>query len=235
MNTLKGKVMLITGGSRGIGAAIAAEAEKEGARVVVNYKKNRGGRKNAIRADVGDEQSVKKMIERIVREYGRIDILVNNAGVAKEHLLLKSTVEEFDAMVRTNCRGVYLCSKYAAEHMKKQRYGRIITMSSIVALTGAWGLSIYGGTKGFVIGFTKTLAKELGKYGVTANIVAPGYFDTDMTRDMRDDEKKEIIAGNPLGRFGKPEEVASAVLFLASDEARYINGAVLSVDGGQIL
>lgn len=245
---LENKVLLVTGGSRGIGKAIALRCADEGAKVVITWVSheesakdvvNEIHRKNGsamtIQADVRNEDDVKKVMSVIKKEYGKIDILVNNAGIMKNNLLLMTKTEEFDLLVATNCKGPFLFSRAATKIMLKQKSGRIINISSVVGVYGSKGQSVYSATKSFVIGFTKSLAKELGPFGITVNAIAPGFIDTDLNQVFSDAARKEIVSDISLGRIGTSDDIAKTVVFLASDLSSYINGQVLGVDGGQVI
>ena len=240
-----GKTAVVTGGSRGIGRAICLELARGGANVVLCYAGNEGAaqetvfacegagaRALAVRCDVSDAQQVKKLMDAALQTFGRIDILVNNAGITRDGLLMTMKEEAFDAVVDTNLKGAFLCMKGAARPMMKQRYGRIVNVSSVVGLRGNAGQVNYAASKAGVIGMTKSVARELASRGVTANAVAPGFIDTDMTAALPDSAREALLAAIPLQRLGAAEDVARAVAFLASDGAPYITGQVLAVDGG---
>ena len=245
---LDGKVAVVTGASRGIGRAIALRLASEGAKVAINYAGNKmaaeevkaavekvGGEAILVQTDVSDGLSVNKMISTVVETFGSIDILVNNAGITRDSLLLRMKEEDFDAVLNTNLKGIFLCTKTVVKLMAKKRSGRIINMASVVGLTGNTGQANYAAAKAGVIGFTKSAAKEFSSRGITVNAVAPGFIDTDMTVGLSDKAKEMILASIPLGRMGSPDDVAEAVLFLASDRAAYITGQVLNVDGGMVM
>lgn len=245
---LENKVLLVTGGSRGIGKAIALRCAEEGAKVIITWVSHEGsamdvvneihcknGSAVAIQADVRNEDDVKKVMSEIKKEYGRLDILVNNAGIMKNNLLLMTKTEEFDLLMATNCKGPFLFSRAAAKIMLKQKSGRIINISSVVGVYGSKGQSVYSATKSFVIGFTKSLAKELGSLGITVNAIAPGFIDTDLNQVFSDEARIEIISNISLGRIGQSDDIAKTVVFLASDLGSYVNGQVLGVDGGQVI
>ncbi|MGB8957075.1 MAG: 3-oxoacyl-[acyl-carrier-protein] reductase [Tumebacillaceae bacterium] len=245
---LTGKVALVTGGSRGIGRAICLELAKEGAKVVVNYAgsqaaaeevveriKAEGGEAIAIQGDVASYEDADKMVSATVETFGRIDILVNNAGITRDNLLIRMKEDEWDAVINTNLKGVFNCTKAAARPMMKQRAGRIINITSVVGILGNPGQANYVSAKAGVIGLTKSNAKELSTRGITVNAVAPGYIQTDMTENLGDDVKSKLMETIPLARMGLPEDIANAVTFLASDKASYMTGQVLSVDGGMAM
>lgn len=242
---LEGKIALVTGASRGIGRQIAIMLAAKGAVVVVNYNGNKekadvvveeiktaSGQAESYGCNVADDHAVKEMVQYIVKKYGAIDILVNNAGITRDGLMMKMSEEDFDAVVDTNMKGTFLCIKHASRVMLKQRRGRIINMSSIVGVMGNAGQMNYAASKAGIIGMTKSAAKELGSRGITVNVIAPGFIDTEMTENLSEDLKTKMLQQIPLSRMGKPEDIANAVAFLASDESSYISGQVIGVDGG---
>jgi 3-oxoacyl-[acyl-carrier protein] reductase len=243
---LKEKVAVITGASRGIGKAAALALAAQGAKVVVNYARSSeaaeaivkainatGGEAIAIQADVSKSAEVDNLIKQTLDKFGRIDVLVNNAGITQDTLLLRMKPEQWQAVIDLNLTGVFLCTKAVSKTMLKQRSGRIINIASVAGQMGNPGQANYSAAKAGVIGFTKTVAKELANRGVTVNAVAPGFIETDMTHDL---QSEEIIKFIPLGRYGKPEEVAGTIRFLASDPAAaYITGQVFNVDGGMVM
>ena len=246
--TLVGKVALVTGGSRGIGRAIALKLAENGADVAINYAGNTAaaeevkaaieqmGRKALlIQCSVADTDGVQAMVNQVVKELGRLDILVNNAGITRDGLLMRMKEADWDDVINTNLKGVYNCSKAVMRTMMKQKSGRIVNMASVVGEMGNAGQANYAAAKAGVIGFTKSLAKEVASRGITVNAIAPGFIATDMTRVLSDDQKAEMARTIPLGRAGQPEDVANAVLFLASEGAAYITGQVLNVDGGMVM
>jgi len=245
---LDGKVAVVTGASRGIGRAIALELAGRGARVVVNYNRSAdaaadvvaaieadGGQATAVQADVSDLSQAQALIQAAVKAYGRLDVLVNNAGVTRDQLILMMKEEDWDTVVRVNLKSMFNTCKAAARVMLRQRYGRIVNISSVSGIAGQGGQTNYSAAKAGVIGFTKSLAKELGSRQVTVNVVAPGLIPTDLTADLAEELCQKAIDLTPLGRLGRAEEVAYAVAFLASDEAAFITGAVLPVDGGLVM
>jgi 3-oxoacyl-[acyl-carrier protein] reductase len=246
MSLLKKQVAIVTGGSRGIGKAIALQLAFEGAKVVVNYASSStaadqvvaeitaaGGEAVAIQADVSQENQVDTLIKTTLEKFQRVDILVNNAGITRDTLLLRMKLEEWQAVIDINLTGVFLCTKAVSKIMLKQRSGRIINIASVAGEMGNPGQANYSASKAGVIGFTKTVAKELSSRGITVNAVAPGFITTDMTSDIK---AEGILQYIPLGRFGKPEEIAGMVRFLASDPAAaYITGQVFNVDGGMVM
>jgi 3-oxoacyl-[acyl-carrier protein] reductase len=243
-----GKTAIVTGGSRGIGRAVCLELAKGGANVVLCYAGNAaaaeetvsactaaGGCALAVQCDITDSAQVKTLTDTAMGEFGRIDILVNNAGITRDGLLMMMKETDFDAVVNTNLRGAFLCMKAVARQMVKQRWGRIVNLSSVVGLRGNAGQANYAASKAGVIGMTKSLAKELAGRGITVNAVAPGFIDTDMTAAMPETARSAVLSAVPAGRLGAAEEVAKAVAFLASGDAAYITGQVLAVDGGMAM
>ena len=242
------KVALITGASRGIGRATALELAKAGAKIVINYAGNAaaaqevlkaiqdmGGQAIAVQANIAVAAEVDELIQKTVTAFGSIDILVNNAGITRDALLMRMKEADWDAVLDTNLKGVFLCTKAVAKLMMKQRSGKIINMTSVVGLTGNAGQANYAAAKAGVVGFTKSMAKELGSRGITVNAVAPGFIATDMTEVLPDSVKEQMTSTIPLGRPGTPSDVAKAVLFLCSDAAAYITGQTLNVDGGMVM
>ena len=248
MAQFEGKVAVVTGGSRGIGRAIALAFGRAGARVAVTCNRQReaaeevvatlrqmGSSGQVFQFDVADYTATAVAFEEIVKTFGRVDILVNNAGVRSDQLLVRMRPEEWDVVIHTNLSGMFHCARAAARTMLRQRWGRIIAITSVVGMTGNPGQTNYAASKAGLIGFTKALAKELGPRGITVNAVAPGLIETDMTRTLSDTQRQTLLQHIPLGSLGTPDDVAACVLFLASDEARYITGEVVSVSGGLTL
>ena len=239
------RVALVTGGSRGIGRAISERLAARGHRVAVNYVANEaaaadavagieaaGGTAIAVKADVGDEGAVATMMGEIQQQWGPVEILVNNAGITRDGLLMRMSEDDWDTVIQTNLRSVYLCSKAAMRGMVRARWGRIINVSSVSGVAGNPGQANYAAAKAGIIGFTKSLAKEVGARGITVNTVAPGFIETDMTAALGDETAEAVVSQITLGRLGRPEEVASVVGYLASAEASYITGQTVVVDGG---
>ena len=245
---LSGKVALVTGASRGIGRAIALRLATDGAKVALNFASNvskaeavkaeiesQGGEAMLVQGDVADFETVTALVKQVTDAWGRLDILINNAGITRDNLLLKMGVDDFDRVISTNLKGVFNCTKAVTKLMMKQRGGRIVNMSSVVALKGNISQTNYAAAKAGIIGFTKSAARELASRGVTVNAVAPGLINTDMTAALSEKVKEVMLQEIPAGRMGTPEDVANAVAFLVSDQAAYITGQVLSVDGGMVM
>lgn len=243
--SLTGKIALVTGGSRGIGRAICLELASLGADVAINYAGNSaaaqqtaedcralGVQAEVFQADVADAAACDGMVKAVIAQLGRVDILVNNAGVTRDNLLVRMSEEEFDTVLDTNLKGAFHCMKAVYRPMMKQKSGRIISLGSIVGLRGNAGQANYAASKAGLIGMSKSVAKELAGRGVTVNVVTPGFIDTDMTAALPVAAKSAMLGTIPMGRLGAPEDVARAVAFFASEEAGYITGQVLSVDGG---
>ena len=245
---LTGKIAVVTGASRGIGRAIALKLASEGAAVIVNYNGSEekalevkqeieaaGGRADICQCDVSDYGKCEGFIAEIIKEYGQIDILVNNAGITRDGLLMKMSEEDFDKVLKTNLKGSFNTIRFASRQMLKQRKGRIINMASVVGVTGNAGQANYAASKAGIIGLTKAAARELASRGVTVNAIAPGFIETDMTKILPEKVKEATVSQIPLGKFGQVEHVAAAAAFLASEEAEYITGQVLHVDGGMAM
>ena len=242
---LQGQIALVTGASRGIGRAIALDLGKLGARVIINYAANKTAAEETLRQltylgatgelapfDVSDERQVDSEVKKIVDRYKKIDIVVNNAGVTSDNLLVRLKPEDWDRVLGTNLKGTVHCTKAVCRGMLRERYGRIINITSVVGQTGNAGQSAYAASKAGIIGFTRAMARELASRGITVNAVAPGYIDTEMTEKLSGDLKQEFLRSIPLGRFGGVEDVAAAVSFLAGPAAGYITGQVVGVNGG---
>ncbi len=245
---LSDKVAFVTGASRGIGRAIALRLAKDGAKVALNFATNSakaeavkheiesaGGTVMLVQGDVSNFETVTQLVKQVVDAWGRIDILVNNAGITRDNLLIKMSEDDFDRVISTNLKGVFNCTKAVTKLMMKQRSGRIVNMSSVVGLKGNISQANYAAAKAGIIGFTKSAAGELASRGVTVNAVAPGFINTDMTAALSEKVKEVMLQEIPAGRMGTPDDVANAVAFLVSDQAAYITGQVLSVDGGLVM
>ena len=239
------KVALVTGGSRGIGRGIAEIFAEQGAKVVINYRANaqaakvvveaiaaKGGDAMTVQADIRSKEAVDQMIRDVIDRFGRLDILINNAGITRDSLLVRMSEDDWDAVIETNLKGAFLCTKAVQRQMMRQRYGRIINITSVSGLAGNAGQANYAAAKAALVGFTKSVAKETGSRGITVNAVAPGFVLTDLTADLPESLIEQAKTSTPLGRWGTAREIAYAVAFLASDEAGFITGQVLSVDGG---
>lgn len=245
---LAGKIAVVTGASRGIGRVIALRFAKEGAHVIVNYNGSKdraesvkeeiekaGGSAKISKCDVSDFEKCESWIQSIIEEYGKIDILMNNAGITKDGLLMKMSESDFDQVIATNLKGTFHTIRFVSRQMLKQRSGKIINLSSVVGVAGNAGQANYAASKAGVIGLTKSAAKELASRGITVNAIAPGFIDTEMTAVLPDKVKEATKKQIPMGQYGTPEQVASAAAFLASEEAGYITGQVLHVDGGMVM
>ncbi|MBO1510445.1 3-oxoacyl-[acyl-carrier-protein] reductase [Metabacillus bambusae] len=245
---LENKVALVTGASRGIGKAIALELAENGASVAVNYAgseakanevvdeiKANGGNAFAIKADVSNTEDVQNMIKEVISQFGQLDILVNNAGITRDNLLMRMKDAEWDDVINTNLKGVFLCTKGVTRQMMKQRSGRIINITSVVGVSGNAGQANYVAAKAGVIGLTKTTAKELASRNITVNAVAPGFITTDMTDELSEEMKAEMLKQIPLAKLGEPSDIANIVTFLASEKSKYITGQTMHVNGGMVM
>jgi 3-oxoacyl-[acyl-carrier protein] reductase len=244
MGALDGRVSIVTGASRGIGRAIAKALAAEGATVLLGARDAAkldeavseiaaaGGRAQALALDIAKRDSVEAAFEKALADHGRIDHLVNNAGITRDTLLLRMKPEQWDEVIATNLSGVFHCTQAAMKPMLKARYGRIVSVTSVVGLMGNPGQANYAASKAGVVGFTKAVAREVATRGITVNALAPGFIETDMTAAMSDKAKEAVTSGIPMGRIGRPEDVAGAALFLVSEAASYVTGQVLAVDGG---
>lgn len=248
---LTSKIALITGGIKGIGKATALTLASKGANIVLNYRKNSNNDEIALKlqkeieslgvqvllakGDISNEEDVKEIFKLIKDHFGRLDILINNAGITRDNLIIRTKTEDFNQVIDANLKGTFLCMKYASKIMIKQKYGRIISLSSVTGIIGNPGQVNYAASKAGIIGMSKSLAKELGSRHITVNVVAPGFVETDMTKKLDQEYLENMIHHIPLERLGKPEDIAYAVAFLASDEASYITGHVLQADGGMAM
>ena len=245
---LKDKVAIVTGGTRGIGRAIALKLADQGANIVINYRNSdkeaeelkaileeKGVKVLTVKCDISNFEDSKNLMDKCKEVFGKIDILVNNAGITKDTLIMRMKEEDFDNVIDVNLKGTFNCAKHASAIMLKQRFGKIINMTSVVGIAGNAGQVNYAASKAGVIGLTKSLAKELGSRGITVNAVAPGFINTDMTASLSEKVKEEASKNIPLKRLGDPEDVANLVGFLASDSANYITGQVINVDGGMVM
>jgi 3-oxoacyl-[acyl-carrier protein] reductase len=245
---LSGKTAIVTGGSRGIGRSIALKLAEKGANVVVNYTNNAskaqevvdevkkmGVEALALKADVSSEDAVKALVKEVSKHFNTIDILVNNAGITRDTLVIRMKDEDWDKVMDINLKGTYLCTKLIGKKMMKQRSGKIVNITSVVGIMGNAGQANYAASKAGVIGFTKSIAKEFAPRGINVNAVAPGFIQTDMTDKLPEEVKENYAASIPLGRLGSPEDVANIVAFLCSEEADYLTGQVINVDGGMVM
>lgn len=246
--SLKDKIALVTGGTRGIGREIALTLAKEGANVAITYTNNEekalavveeikanGVNAIAVKANVVNKDQVLNMVKEVEEQLGTIDILVNNAGITKDNLLIRMSEEDWDSVLDVNLKGVFLCSKTVARAMMKKRYGKIINISSVVGVSGNAGQGNYSASKAGVIGFTKSMARELASRGIRVNAIAPGFIQTDMTDVLKEEIKEEMVKSIPLSSFGQPKDIANLVVFLASEKSDYITGEVIKVDGGMAI
>jgi len=252
----KDQVAIVTGSSRGIGRAIALQLAREGYRVAVNYYSNKSAPEEAVEenrrqaeevlreientgsigimigADVSNSQSAAELVEKTVEEFGRVDVLVNNAGINKDQLMLRINDDDWDELINTNLSSAFYCSRAALRHMVRKRYGRIINISSVVGINGNVGQAHYAASKSGLLGLTFSIAREYGPRGITANVIAPGYIQSDMTKDFTPEQREKLLSAIALGRIGTPEDIAGAVAFLASPQASYITAQIIRVDGG---
>ena len=244
----RGRVAIVTGAGRGIGRAVALRLAAEGARVAISYRSNddaaretadavreAGVECEVFKGDVASAEDVRALFEGVSAAFGRLDILVNNAGLTRDNLMMRMKEEEFDEVLRTNLGGTYLCTRAALRPMIRARWGRIVNVSSVVGLVGNAGQANYAASKAGIIGFTKSVAREVAQRGITANAVAPGYVETELTGSLPEDVKEAIRAQVPMGRFGEAEEVAEVVAFLAGEGAGYVTGQTIAVDGGMTM
>lgn len=248
MSNMNGKTAVITGGSRGIGRAIAISFAKAGADLVINYAGNvdaaketqllcqaEGAKVVLVKGDVSKAEDVEEVVNKAISEFGKIDILVNSAGITRDNILLRMDDMDFDKVIETNLRGTYLMMKAVGRHMLKKKQGRIINMASVVGIMGNAGQVNYSASKAGVIGMTKSFAREVASRNITVNAIAPGFIETDMTKDMMPQAVEKAVSNIPLGRLGSAEDVANCACFLASDTASYITGQVICVDGGMCM
>ena len=244
---LNNKIAIVTGASQGIGKIIAFELAKSGAHVacisrnkkaiesIVDEITINGGQASSFPCDISDSDTLSEIVTEIIKENSRIDILVNNAGITKDSLLMRMSIEQWDDVINTNLKGAFHCTKAVVRYMMKNKFGRIINITSIVGLTGNAGQANYAASKAGLIGMTKSIAKEVASRGITANCIAPGWIETSMTDKLSGEVKNEFLSHIPVGRIGSPDDIANAVIFLASDEAGYITGQTITVDGGRII
>jgi 3-oxoacyl-[acyl-carrier protein] reductase len=243
-----GRVAIVTGGGRGLGRAIAVRLAEEGANLAVSYRSNDAAAEEAaekvraagvecelFKGDVSSPEDVEALFKGVSDAFGRVDILVNNAGITRDNLMMRMKEEEFDEVLRTNLKGTYLCTRAALRPMVRARWGRIVNVSSVVGLVGNAGQANYAASKAGIIGFTKSVAREVAQRGITVNAVAPGYVETELTGSLPENVKEQIRNQVPAGRFGEPEEVAEVVAFLVAEEAGYVTGQTIAVDGGMTM
>ena len=245
---MEGRVALVTGGGRGIGRAIAVRLAKEGVRVAISYRANDataeetaqlvrgvGAECEAFKGDVASSKDVEAMIEGVSEVFGPVEILVNNAGTRRDNILLRMKDAEFDEVLATNLKGMYLCTRAVLRRMVRARWGRIVNVSSVVGLVGNVGQANYAASKAGMIGFTKSVAREVATRGITVNAVAPGYVETELTEELPESVKEQILNQVPVGRFGEPAEIAEVVAFLVREGAAYVTGQTITVDGGMVM
>lgn len=245
---MKGRVALVTGGGRGLGRAIAVKLAEEGAKVAISYRSNddaareteelvrkAGAGCETFKGDVASPEDVEALIKGVGEAFGPVEILVNNAGMTRDNILLRMKDVEFEEVLATNLKGTYLCTRAVLRGMVRARWGRIVNISSVVGLLGNAGQANYAASKAGMIGFTKSVAREVAGRGITANAVAPGYVETELTGALPENVKEQILGQVPVGRFGEPEEIAEVVAFLAGDRAAYVTGQTIAVDGGMVM
>lgn len=245
---MEGKVAVVTGGGRGIGRAVAVRLGQQGASIAIFYRSNdaaaeqtaelvrqAGGKCKTFKGDVSSAADVEALFKHVNQALGPVDILINNAGITRDNLLMRMKDSEFDEVIHTNLYGIYYCTRAVLRSMVRARYGRIINMSSVVGLSGNAGQANYAASKAGIIGFTKSVAREVANRGITVNAIAPGYIQTELTGELPDAVKQQILGQIPAGRFGEPEDVAEVVAFLARQEAGYITGQTINIDGGMVM
>lgn len=243
-----GRVAVVTGGGRGIGRAVAVRLAREGANVAISYRSNdeaaketaelvreAGAECETFKGDVASPEDVEALVKGVQEAFGRLDILINNAGTTRDNLMLRMKEEEFDEVLRTNLKGTYLCTRAAMRGMVRARWGRIVNVSSVVGLVGNAGQANYAASKAGIIGFTKSVAREVAQRGITVNAIAPGYVETELTGGLPDNVKGRILGQVPMGRFGEPEEIAEVVTFLVGEGGGYVTGQTIAVDGGMTM
>ena len=247
MFDLSGKVAIITGASQGIGRTMATVMSESGANVICVARsedkikelsseiENKGGRAIPIACDIGDGDAFSNTIKSVVDQFGKLDILINNAGITRDALLMRMNESQWDEVIQTNLKGAFFGMKAAIRPMMKNKFGRIINITSIVGLTGNPGQANYAASKAGLIGMTQSIAKEVGSRGITVNCIAPGWIDTEMTEELPENSKRDLLDRIPIGKIGKPENIAHTAVFLASDEASYITGQTITVDGGRVI